>query len=771
MLARMVTRPSFLGLLPLALLAAACGGSTADNDAVPLPQGRDVFAFGLDPTQTISEAPFPNDLYRGPEGVSLAPLGADPVYASLARETALAQLDAAIAGRPGFGFSQPIQLFANEEIALDSLEGRVHLVAVDGPEAGREVAVESWWSPHSKALSFFPAPGDWMMPDSTYVLALEPGVTTLSGEAIGAPPALGELLTAERSATSGDAWDRNGALRNYVNERGVPVVATVFRTEPSLDPLQAMFAATKAAKLPAPTRELRYDKATSTMVEGATFEGAALDELYGTPSAPFATNPGSWESGSRASAAAIGGAPYEGGSLRGKVAKVAFGSITVPAFDVVAKNGKAVAAPLVLENGVAKSSLTAMVPISVFLCEEHLAKPGKVPVAVFTHGGTASRNNATPLAAMNCQRGIATVAADLPFHGGRSEFTLVDGRVVPTRADELNELSGLAKGEPGFTPDGVGDPAGADGTVGRLFGLDSALEPGVVEAHLLTVPTELAALVRLLGEGDWSAFHAGLSFDTSKLFLENLSFGTTFTTGFLALSDDWIGAIGSVPSGHILSANLTVAPSNASLATPVVGVVLGLASTAEELGLGAYRDPVVGLYSWLTERGDSMAFAPYVLRHRSTKTARNMVQTGDSWDETLASPSQLRLNAALGLPVLEADGWVLDPTVPGAATVMGKKAEATTSANVSFDGVTHTAGIFFGAESCHAQLITPLCKKRFAKQYPPVKELPANEVKVTLSPICAIHAQGLAFLDSLLGGAGSATIVPPSGSCDDVYGK
>jgi hypothetical protein len=166
-----------------------------------------------------------------------------------------------------------------------------------------------------------------------------------------------------------------------------------------------------------------------------------------------------------------------------------------------------------------------------------------------------------------------------------------------------------------------------------------------------------------------------------------------------------------------------------------------------------------------------MAFAPYVLRHRKSKTPRNIVQTGDSWDETLSSASQLRLNAALGLQVLESDGWTLDPTVPGADTLNATKAGAETQSNVTFDGVKHSAAIFFNSDSCHAQLVTPLCHKRYEKVYPAVTPLAPEKETVKVSPICAIHAQGIKAIDSLLAGSGAATIVPPIGDCDTVYGK
>ena len=102
---------------------------------------------------------------------------------------------------------------------------------------------------------------------------------------------------------------------------------------------------------------------------------------------------------------------------------------------------------------------------------------------------------------------------------------------------------------------------------------------------------------------------------------------------------------------------------------------------------------------------------------------------------------------------------------------MPTKAAAETRENITFDGVKHTAGIFFNADSCHAQLVTPLCKKNYEKVYPAVVELAPADVTVKVSPICALHAQALHALESVLGGASAATIIPPSGDCDAVYGK
>lgn len=764
----------------MAMAMSACGGDeSAPGPGGPsgpeFPAGMDVFAYGISPGQTISAAPFPNDLYRGDAGVELAPLGDDPLFAAAGTAATLAMLDGRIAGRAGFGFAAPIELFTSEAVELESFAGKVELVALDGPEATRRVILTRYVGSDGKRVSFFPAAGEYLMPDTSYGFAVEAGVTTLKGAAIGSPAGFIQAMSASPPQLDAGGWERLLPLRQWLGTREkMPVVAVVFKTEPSLAPLVAMQATVTSAVVQDPTRALRFDVRTSTMIDGEAHEGvAALDAFFGVAKAPFEHNPGSWDSGSRVRAAVISGETYTGGSFRGKVAKVVHGSVRVPAFNAVADGGKAKNAPLDIEDGIAKVSLDAMVPITLFLCEEHLGgKSAKLPLIVFTHGGTATRNNGTPIAAMGCELGIATLSYDMPFHGGRSETALAAGGVVvPTRNDDFNQLTGIARGEAGFVPDGVGDAAGADKTVGPLFGINDGLDPAYIEANMLAIPAELLAVARIAKEGDWSAFHAGLSFDAERVFHVSLSFGSSFTTGAHAVSDAFRSAVGSTAAGNILGASLTVAPSNAELSGTIVQAILGLTTSAEELQRGAYRDPVVGLVMWLAERGDAMAFTPYVLRHRDDTKGFDILHSGNSWDPTLASSAQLQYNRAIGFEALTSPGFEPDATMPGADTILAEPvADEGVSGNVTYGGIQSSAAIFYNSESCHSELITPLCTKVWASSYPPVTALADTDVTVKLSPICALHAQALAFLGSTLKGQPRATIIAPAGDCASVYG-
>ncbi len=765
-----------LALLTCSTLVACGGDETTPTPAGPkFPTGADAFAFGIAPDQTISAAPFPNDLYRGAAGVELAPLGDDPLMAASASAEALAMLDARIAGRPGFGFAAPITLHTTEAVELDSFAGKAHLVALDGPEVGREVVLVRHAADDARRVTFFPAAGDYLMPDTSYAFALDAGVKTATGKPIGAPAGFVRAMSEAPKAEELAGWERLAATRAWVeSQEALPVLAFVFRTEPSRAPLEAMLAAVAKAPLVAPTRALRYDAQADAMIDGESIEGAAaLDAFYGVPEAPFEHNPGSWDSGSRARAAAISGAPYTGGTFRGKVGKVVHGSVRVPVFNGVASGDDVKASPLLVADGVAKSSLEALVPITLFLCEEHLtAKAEKLPLVVFTHGGTGTRNAASPIATMACELGAATLSYDLPFHGGRSERVLRPGGVVvPAQGDDLNQLTGLARGEPGFVPDGVGDPSGADKTVGPLFGINDGLDPALIEANLLTIPAELVAIARIAKEADFSAFHAGLSFDPARLFHVSLSFGSSFTTGAHALTSEFRAVVGSTAAGNIFGASLTVAPSNAELAGTIVQALLGLSTSAEDLALGAYLDPAAGLVAWLAERGDSMAFAPYVLRHRDFASGLDILHSGDSWDPTLAAAAQLQYNAAVGFEVLTSPGFEPDASMPGADSLLTEPADNEgVSANVTFGGIASSAAIFYNSEPCHSELISPLCTKVWQTQYPPAKPLADEDVAVKISPICGLHAQALAFLGSLLAGEPHAKVLPPVGDCQSVYG-
>jgi hypothetical protein len=302
-----------------------------------------------------------------------------------------------------------------------------------------------------------------------------------------------------------------------------------------------------------------------------------------------------------------------------------------------------------------------------------------------------------------------------------------------------------------------------------MFGLPSNFDPDVVEANLISISVDAKTLVRYLrdaGPNGMGAF-LGTTVDADHLVMESLSFGTSFTTALMAGSDDFVGAVESVGSGGIIGVNLPMAPANAVLAGGVIRTVFSLASTLPEINAGSHHDPMMALLQWLSQRGDPAGYAPFVLRHREDDHALHVFGSGDSWDETLFSPAQLSFNAAWGIPTFTAgEAWTVDATIPGADTIAATPYTQPLVANLSYGSRTQSAAYFYNAATCHAQVIVPLCKASFEPPYPPATAR-ATPI-VTESPLCALQAPVIPFLEDLLAGE-TPSIGAPGGSCADLY--
>jgi hypothetical protein len=781
------TRPSRKGLRLGCLLAALALGAGCGSDDGSL---SDIgFHAGLDPAQSISAAPFPNDLYLNENGaVKLKPLSEDPLFATLSTPTFLANLSERIAQQSGFSFASPVFFFIDQPVDVASTRERVHIITLSGPEAGRVVQAQTFWSQHGRALGVMPSWNDYLMPGSTYGVVITKGVKLTSGDTIN-PGSTGASLFAAKAP--GDASDEltrarlvYAPLRNHWAAAGHSpnhvIAATMFTTAVSLPFGEAAFAAVDAFftlnPSPSPTRRFRYDTASASFQQAPVIGPEGIAAFFGTPTAPFEFNPGNWGAWSRENAAALeGGSPYEGGSLHKGIATVVNGTLTAPALNYDLVDGKAQSAPLRIREGVAQSPVHTLIPFTLYLCEQHLQQSGAVvdtphPVALYTHGGTASRNSAHAYAVMNCLEGIATVGYDLPFHGGRSRSTQVlDGEhviVAPSTLDRINEFTGEeTTNGPG---DYVGDPVGPVTNVGELYGLSSALDPGVVEANLISIATDAYTMTRYLKDGDWTPLLPGLRFDPTRMFHQSQSYGTTFTQALHALRSEHAAVFTGVGSGYIVSANVPSAPYNAGLGSGFMRLAMGLKSTALELQDGAWQDPIVSVHQWLCQRGDAMAYAPYVLRHRQDDHSMVMLSMGNSWDHTLSSYGQLAFDAALGTPVYRfGPEWTLDARLPRGADHGQPFPEGETLTHtIEYGGRSHTAAHFYSALSCHSLQSTPYCTRSFELMYPPVTALP--ELVAGPSPVCAYQHQARELLRTTL--ADAPAIGAPGGTCEALYG-
>lgn len=754
-------------------------GDGSVGDAATEEPPAHFFAFGTAPGQPISDAPFPNDLYLRPDGtIGLAPLHEDPRLGQLGGASTLERFTALAAQRTGFGSTAVVWFPTASAPGMASTEGRVRLITLAGPEAGREVAVQTLYSSAFGALGVFPAWGDYLMPGSTYGVVVTRGVLGADGAEVAPHPAVTALLDGDSSlAPDPLLHPRFAPLRAWLAAEAVDpgdvLVATVFTTEEVLPYARALFQAVDGFPLLPPTRRVRWDLAAERFEEAPPIEGAGLEDYYGVPEAPFEHNPGMWDWNRDAAESLDGyGRRYGGGTAHPGIGLVQHGSIIVPAFNMErGQRGQVHAAPLRFADGLPATDVSALVPFTLYLCEDHLADPCNLPVAIFSHGGSAIRADAAAWASANCLAGVATIAMDMVFHGGRTVTRLLEEQalIVPVGPDRENVFTGLREGDPGFARDWIGDRASSLDIVGALFAISQQMDPAIVEANMLTVSADTATLLRQVQAGDWSGVHAGLSFDSARIFHESLSFGTAFHTPLLALSDGFAGVVGSVGTGLMLSVNLLMAPSNSETATSVAVTVLGLRTPPGRLAEQSIEDPILGLHQWLHERGDSMPYAPYLLRHRPHAPRPPVLHSGDSWDETLYGPAQVSYVRALGLPLYEHGAeWTIDSTLPGAASLGGTPAPVQPlSGNVTFGGQATTAAIFWNAGSCHALAHNAICVEHYAHPYPPRQ--PLAEPRSRPSPLCALHNQIAGFLSSILSG-GPAEIGPPQGSCEEVYG-
>ncbi|MFT7580688.1 MAG: hypothetical protein ACI9MR_002361, partial [Myxococcota bacterium] len=749
---------------------------TGDTNVVVLPDG--IFAFGVDPAQTISAAPFPNDLYLTEAGIALAPLASDPTFGNMASERVMTRLDGQIADRTAFGTTSAAFFPMTAEPDLSTFEDRVRFVSVSGFDLGRVLKGQVAWRTFNQALVVLPVWGEYLEPGSQYAVLIEDGVTDVAGTVIEAPTAFSAMLDATAPTDSDQAaayvkWAPVRAALAADDTLPTSVVGTLYTTENPLAYAQALLDSVDGEALEAPTLSARWDT-NGAAVASTPLTGDALAGYFGLASAPFANRPGVWGAGSRADAAAFtdDSAPYTGGAFSAGIDGVYNGSFTAPAYNAARTDGVLSNKAITWENGVAVATARHAVPFTLFLCGGQLESPADLPVAIMTHGGSAQRTDAVAYAAFNCTLGVATIAADLPFHSGRGERQYIEAEdlIVPVGADTFNSFTGLSEGDTDYVSDQVGDAAAVTSTVGGLFAIPSSFDPLVMEANLLQIAVETQMLTRLLRDGSWGQVLAGLSFDGDKMFHQSLSFGTTFTTVLHAVRDNYLGIIQSVGTGRVLSANLATAPNNADLAAPILSATLGLESFGPELALGAWRDPAVALVQWLSERGDGLPYAPFVMRRRADNAALAIISSGNSWDETVFSPAQLSFDRAMGYTVYTAGAdWTIDPSIPGSELLEPTVFTAPVSGNQDVLDPPHVSAIFYSAKACHAQVITPMCRQSFA---PPQPASERRDTPVTfLSPICGLQSAMVPFMTDLMGATSIATIAAPTGTCDDVYGR
>jgi len=175
---------------------------------------------------------------------------------------------------------------------------------------------------------------------------------------------------------------------------------------------------------------------------------------------------------------------------------------------------------------------------------------------------------------------------------------------------------------------------------------------------------------------------------------------------------------------------------------------------------------VVALHQWLSERGDPSGYVPYILRHRKDGESIELLNTGNSWDQTLSSFAQLSFDAGLGIPVYRyGDAWTLDEGLPHGKDFGEPYGGSPIVRNADYNGIKHTAGMFYSNSSCHGLMSAVFCSRNYELSYPPL--VPLSELVVTESPVCAYQTMAREFLRSAL--MGEPVIIAPGGTCEELY--
>lgn len=171
----------------------------------------------------------------------------------------------------------------------------------------------------------------------------------------------------------------------------------------------------------------------------------------------------------------------------------------------------------------------------VLTIPENAPEPDSIPVVLFGHGLTTSRELVYLVADMLAERGYASIGIDFPYHGNRS-VCLGDLTCVGDARCAAN-----------------GQCVENDGTPGELVSISSLYDNGFTvpttsglafidlddifasRDHILQGIADLCQLVRVIEENDWASISGGFGLNTNDLMYLGISLGGILGAGFAAV--------------------------------------------------------------------------------------------------------------------------------------------------------------------------------------------------------------------------------------------
>ena len=287
---------------------------------------------------------------------------------------------------------------------------------------------------------------------------------------------------------------------------------------------------------------------------------------------------------------------------------------------------------------------TATVPFTLVIPDlgADAAAYANLKVAIFQHGLGGQRSALMAVADTLAAKNIATIGVDIPFHGSRSvNATDTSCTFCPT-ATNLKDGWAEVSGQPAFQFfDVMGSPT------------EKALDPSAIRSAFFQAAVDLAQEVRFLEVGNLSAIQtheprlAQLSLDHTRIAYSGESFGAIIGGITLAIEPNIGAAVLDVGGGGLIFPLLLNSATQGAVFGVLLDGGLGTSTTGDD---PPDSDFAYNLLQMLLERGDPLAYAPYVIRSPlAGGTPKHVVQFSAHLDETVPNPSNEALASALGL--------------------------------------------------------------------------------------------------------------------------
>jgi len=583
------------------------------------------------------EAPFPTDAVR--EGANLGLIqGLDKVVAS--HDDLIA---AHLQQLGGWGLRPAIEFFIEGPIDPATVPATTHaltdaLIVLDvdpaTPEHDAPIAMDWRYDDTRHVITGVPALGVNLKDGVRYAAVITKDIKGVDGDPLVAGQALEQLAHSppDRWKTTADAYTALAAAPELKNRI---VGLTVFTTQPATDALiQGRQADANTAWVPAPA--VAFDD------PAIIFDTPArLDALLGHAQRDTV--------GPRAGLEQWG-TDNPTGIAHDHVAVVATGTMKVARFrrDDTGTDGAEDETFEIGAYGVPKIQSVDTIPVTIVLPRGTPPVAG-FPVVVFGHGLGGSRHDVLNLAEPLTSKGFAVVAIDMWGHGSRYNPT-----------DVRNNLGDkpMFTGDP-MLRDGFGDPVGLSS---YLDFFENFLNIGAIRDSIRQSALDESRLAMLVqAKPDLSAlaapYGATPKLDTNHVAYLGESFGTIVGTLLASIEPSIDLYVLDVPGGGILDQIVPNSPELASLALPYAETIYRTQGDLDRF------HPAISMMQAILDAGDSLAYAPHVLKNRLTVNdsplgKRSVVLIQALLDETMPAASTYALARNFGLAVLQPD---LDP--------------------------------------------------------------------------------------------------------------